>query len=389
MQRIKRTNYFIATAIISLTSLLTIGLSSAAHAASCTWTGGGSDSKFSTAANWSGCSGSGGVPGNGDSLTFDTTASGTPTNDISGLSVSSITFNNSSTPQIFIVKTTVPMTIGGTINTGTKGDTLALDTDGAGITLGSDVSVTGSGFLTFDSYSGTYSGSETLNLNGHALSFNVTNATAGVDIIITGNGTVNANTTGIINALRLNAANTYAGATNIKGAVTTKTATPFGTSDVNITTTGSVDFNNKADATISNKITMAGSKTISGLQFSGNPTSIKYTIPNIVLNGNVRFANYVKSVNMTGIKANGHCATYFGSGSSDITNGPAHGFTGGPTGCIYSSTGGDGLVGAPGVPNTGIALIKANPAITAAIALISAATIMFVAKKVKPATERS
>jgi len=78
-----------------------------AHAAAdtCTWTGGGSDENFSTAANWSGCD-NGTVPESGDTLVFPTSVDSDTTagddrilnNDISSLSVAGITVSGGTYP---------------------------------------------------------------------------------------------------------------------------------------------------------------------------------------------------------------------------------------------------------------------------------------------------
>lgn len=73
MNRFKRVISGTSAAVLSLSSLLTMGFSGVAHAAAqtCTWTGGGTDNKFSTVANWTGCGG--GAPQAGDIIRFDQT----------------------------------------------------------------------------------------------------------------------------------------------------------------------------------------------------------------------------------------------------------------------------------------------------------------------------
>jgi len=78
--------------VIACSSLMTLAIPMTAHAASptCTWTGAGSDKKFSNALNWSGCAG---APTDNDILTFDITsltADVTVSNDISALTVDGI-----------------------------------------------------------------------------------------------------------------------------------------------------------------------------------------------------------------------------------------------------------------------------------------------------------
>lgn len=71
MKHLKRIFSGASAALLSLSSLLTLGFTGVAHAAvqTCTWTGGGVDNNFSTLANWSGCGG--GAPLAGDIIRFD------------------------------------------------------------------------------------------------------------------------------------------------------------------------------------------------------------------------------------------------------------------------------------------------------------------------------
>jgi fibronectin-binding autotransporter adhesin len=94
---------FGAASILSIT-IAQLFMGSLAYAATntCTWTAAGSDDKFSNTANWSGC-GATGMPVNGDMLAFpmevdsDTTFGNSrkPTNDLTSLSLSGITFTGS------------------------------------------------------------------------------------------------------------------------------------------------------------------------------------------------------------------------------------------------------------------------------------------------------
>ena len=74
MNRFKRVISGTSAAVLSLSSLLTLGFTGVAHAAvqTCTWTGTAGDNKFSTATNWSNCGG--GVPQTGDIIVFQASA---------------------------------------------------------------------------------------------------------------------------------------------------------------------------------------------------------------------------------------------------------------------------------------------------------------------------
>ncbi len=71
MKRLKSVFSGTSAAVLSLSSILTMGFTGVASAAAqtCTWTGAGTDSKFSTVANWSNCGG--GAPQEGDIIRFD------------------------------------------------------------------------------------------------------------------------------------------------------------------------------------------------------------------------------------------------------------------------------------------------------------------------------
>lgn len=70
----KRLSHFFSgtsAAVLTLSSMLSMGFTGVAHAAvqTCTWTGAGTDNKFSTVANWSNCGGA--APVTGDIIRFD------------------------------------------------------------------------------------------------------------------------------------------------------------------------------------------------------------------------------------------------------------------------------------------------------------------------------
>ena len=71
MKRFKRVLSGTSAAVLSLSSLLTMGFTGVAHAAAqtCTWTGTAGDKKFSTATNWSNCGSA--APQAGDIIRFD------------------------------------------------------------------------------------------------------------------------------------------------------------------------------------------------------------------------------------------------------------------------------------------------------------------------------
>lgn len=97
--KIKRLMEFASASVLSLSTLLTLGMP-LAHAAAltCTWTG-ATDLKFSTATNWNGCTGAnnpGGVPVTGDIIAFGSAANSNTIyliNDLSGVTFGGVVSN--------------------------------------------------------------------------------------------------------------------------------------------------------------------------------------------------------------------------------------------------------------------------------------------------------
>ena len=97
--KLKRLCVLCSSFVLSVASLLTIAFPGVVHAAgnNCTWNGGASGD-FNTAGNWTSCNST--VPQNGDNLVFDNTSlsgDATVTDDISGLSVGTVTFQGTNT----------------------------------------------------------------------------------------------------------------------------------------------------------------------------------------------------------------------------------------------------------------------------------------------------
>src|SRR5438067_903220 len=83
--RIRRNQVVKAAVAATAAGLVPVSMS---RAASLTWNGGGTDSNWSTVFNWSPAQ----APVSGDSLTFDGFGRLTNTNDVSGLTLSGVTF---------------------------------------------------------------------------------------------------------------------------------------------------------------------------------------------------------------------------------------------------------------------------------------------------------
>jgi autotransporter-associated beta strand protein len=82
--------------LIASLVLLAASLAGTAHAATCTWVGGGATGAWSSAANWNACGGAHPVPITGDALIFPASAVQRVTNnDIAGLDLAAIGFQGS------------------------------------------------------------------------------------------------------------------------------------------------------------------------------------------------------------------------------------------------------------------------------------------------------
>lgn len=151
MNRLKRVISGTSAAVLSLSSLLTMGFTGVAHAAgqTCTWTGAG-DYKFSTAANWSNCGG--GAPQTGDNLLFDQWV-GTPnsgssnaidlTNDLTGVILGNVTATGVGTAGNYYRVDTLTVSDGSLLQNGAA-IVLSFDTltSSGGVTLNGPIVMT-------------------------------------------------------------------------------------------------------------------------------------------------------------------------------------------------------------------------------------------------------
>ena len=368
--------------------------SDSAFAATKTWAGGGSDNNFDTAANWS----PSGAPSNGDSLVFDTSTAVTrsdPVNNMSGLSVSSITFIGSGLDGVHTVTATTPLTVTGPIT-----DSAAVDsvTHVAGtIILGDDVITRGVSFE---------DGAGAIQLNSHTLTFKAAlgqQFIIGLETPITGTGTVvldhDDETVDSGAQIQFGGVNTYSGTTIYKsGSVLTLTLTPnqiFGTSSITIDPNAqlSLSLPDAANNTSwDNPITIAATNKANWVNDfaslfissrSGNALSL--SIPNMTLQSDSRMtAGDNVTVNLAGINAGGFCVEYgnYDSYSNTWTGGSS--FLNGPPHCVLSAA-----TTKPKVPDTGYGLLLNNPALVAGLTGTAAVAILAIARRQKVATRRS
>jgi fibronectin-binding autotransporter adhesin len=112
--------------VLGASALLTLAFSEVAHAAgpyTCTWTGSGSDSNFSTAANWSGCNSAAPVTTDNDTLIFPAdsmTSSDNPSNDLTGATFTEIEITGTGVNSITIIGNAFTL-LGGISDTNTPG----------------------------------------------------------------------------------------------------------------------------------------------------------------------------------------------------------------------------------------------------------------------------
>jgi len=179
----KRIRLFTSALVLGVSSLLPILAPAVVHAVAnnCTWTG-ASSNNFNTAGNWSGCNST--VPQTGDNLIFPNTgisSDTTLTNNITSLSVGSITFNGTGSDKFIISGNAI------TVASGIVATKFAqINTD---LTLGADQSITGAGLF----YGDANTTSPVINLNGHNLTLGSGSDTPTiyVDGSLSGTGNVN------------------------------------------------------------------------------------------------------------------------------------------------------------------------------------------------------
>ncbi len=336
-----------------------------ALAATKTWTGGGSDDNWSTAANWS----PSGAPVDGDDIVIGVDVNGSTldvVNDISGLSVNSITWAGVWQDGVptRIDTTAHVLNVTGDID---GGPSLIAGIKG-GIELGDDISILG---VTMGTYGVTTS--HTIDLNGYELTFDASssNGSLTVNQSIVGDGSV----VYLVDVM-LYEPNSYSGTTIIQtpeqSGVTEIDLTPsemFGTSSITIKNGSKIQISFEEGAyTWSNPITIEASPDdLDWALFlycvTETPGACTVTIPNITLVGNAAFASNDGIVaNLAGFTANGFCLDYSYSGG--VVND-------GPPACQI--TPGSSVTSVPGAPNSGEMMRSPLVVVLASVAGLGAA----------------
>ena len=187
MKKIKKLliiNVALVLSFVALLGLIHVPKVDATAPYTCTWTGGGGNTNFSTAGNWSNCNAA--APGTGDNLIFDNTnltANQTLNDDISGLAVGNITFQGSSLNYQYTITGDAISLSGGIAQTSYSEPVI----DNS-LTLTANQSFTGNG-LTF----GDNSHSPTLNVGSYTLTIGSSSSSGYLSLdggSIAGNGAI-------------------------------------------------------------------------------------------------------------------------------------------------------------------------------------------------------
>lgn len=372
----KKYAYSLSGMLLGLVTLLTLGGGKVAAAPfTCTWTGGGSDSKFSTAANWSNCNSA--APTSGDSLVFDGSASNkAPTNDISSLSIANISFTNAAGFTVSGVGFTVT---GGITDNSTGNTSNAFDTN---LTFSGSQTITGShaptGGLPLELGLAT---NETITLSSGTLTISTIGVSFGGALSGSGGLTLSSSQS-ILSAQ----------ASNFSGPIVLSGASALNPQDVNNLGTGSITINSgstlfilqtSSPVVLANALNLAGSGahglgainaeigTCTGPD--GCPASSQLTLSGPVsLSANTVVEPNASKIVLTGtFTSNGFTLT---AASGSVTL---------PTSGTGSGT------AAPKTPNTGLAAVKSNPLVVLGAASASALTLAILASRTRKAPARA
>jgi hypothetical protein len=331
---------------VILASSLALPLTVTAAPATCTWTGNGDGTHWSSSLNWSGCSG---APANGDSLVFNASILSDDAllnNDMSGLQLGSLTFTGNG-PNFYAINGNSFSLSGGISNT-TIGAAALINN--SGITLTADQTFSSTGLLDIESIA-LDTGAYNLTLDGVGT----------VDIFseVTGTGTLQTNAS---RAFLDNDNPNFSGPIHITdGTLIINAVNPIalGTGSVTIEDGATLQesINNNGTYSISNPITMvgngngfwsAGALVVYG--FSANGT-VNFTGP-ITLTGDATVGVTSASVNIAGtVSGCGYTITE-ASGTSDPLSGNLTGSCPIPTSSSGSSSQSSGGSSAT-APSTG------------------------------------
>jgi hypothetical protein len=262
MIKAQRVKYaLMAPAFVVATVVAQLGFTSSASAAAVTWDGGGSDSLFSTAENWSNDV----VPTNGDNLIFSATGVGNDPvvfqNDLSGLSVSGISLIGTATGYGQVSITGNAVTVAGSIASTATYDGYSKD-----LTIAAPVQLSGNTTVKGVSFTGA------VNTGSYNLALEAINDVCGLQIgILTGTGLVT-----ITGAGYANYSTPYTGTSSFDGQIRVASGTLYvksgaftGGVDLGTSGTGVLSLVSGADTTFDVGLTLAGSGKIRADQNGG------------------------------------------------------------------------------------------------------------------------
>lgn len=314
----KRTKYVLAAPLFVVASLaLQFSTALPTYAATLIWTGAGDGTSFSDGDNWNTNS----APVDNDVLTFDVTGvteQETLNNDISGLSVSGISFAGTTGGYFSYTLQGNDLTLTGDITNSITGAeaNFAIPTIQNNITLGADVSAT--------KVQLGVNGS-TLNLGSHNLSFAGVADTCGVNIFSNLSGTGALNVSGPAVNIRGNSAS-YAGPIAVTGDVNFG-PTSFGTNAAGTTVSGAGTLRvvHSENSIVSEPFTLGGSGAFGSVQSYYGCSGGNGPVATLTLNGPVTLTSdfrYSGSNNtvITGTYTNnGHSFTVAGGTTGTLT----------------------------------------------------------------------
>jgi hypothetical protein len=392
-----------AATVLSLGSLLTVGIPTALAAGpfTCTWTGGEvGNNNFSAAANWSGCNSAAPQPADGDNLIFPLGVSNlTPNNDLSSAVFGSITFNGTATSGGYAI-TGNSMTSGNIADNSTNsfGDTISNN-----IALNSDANVGGT--TSVITLSGSLTTTHNLNLANVTLSGAVTGTgstvTIGSGVDFTNAGTVTFSGTITVNG-ELTVDGPFTGAVTVSSGGTLKGSGGTISGPIVVNSGGTIAPGHSPGCLQTGSLTVNGTYQA---EIGGTTACTDYDQITATSTADIANATLRTSLVNGFTPASGQTFTIINNtGSSPITgtfSGLAEGATFNVSGYTFkiSYAGGDGndavltvvgvpaaaAAGAPGTPDTGFGLIAAHPVASLASSITMALVILAIARRLKPA----
>ncbi len=293
--------------VLSLSSLLMINMAPvfAAGPYTCTWTGGGTDDKFSTAANWSGCNSAAPVATDGDNLVFPTdsltTSNNIASNDLTNATFTSVTITGTTGLSMTLKGNSFTLT-GGLTDSNTSGvdfiendvtisgnqtvsltNSVAVEVDGVVSGTG-NLTQSGDGSLLLAGDNSTYTG--LITVNGGQLDAGSTNAigtsSAPGAVINDGAGFVLA--TSLLNALSncqifdFNGNLQLTGNSQVSVVDVSQVYPKLGNGEACGSALGGAASNSYGDPIQAGNVNLAGSITLgSDITFAGIPTTTTIT----------------------------------------------------------------------------------------------------------------